>query len=225
MSLISLMVGAVISMLAVTAALLLYKQAGQQVWGSNGTVRSAQLDGQTAAALLSAQNALQGAGFGLAAPTAAEHLVLLSGPAYDTTTRKLTGTVVALGATPATGAAVLWSYKLSPDDAVPSCMGLLSDERTRSLALLQANATCSSASANWSSLTWTRQWLIAPNVATQAVQLSVHANADCWPFGAVAEAMSQVAPPSAKVSVTLQMSTSVAGSANSYLSCLSNFQS
>nr|WP_316639305.1 hypothetical protein [uncultured Roseateles sp.] len=224
MSLVGLMVGMAISLLAILGALSLHKTASRTLFGAGGLVVSANQDGQLASGLLSAQIALQGAGFGVGAAASNSQLLLLSGASFDGETFKLLGTKATINATAQTGNAVVWVQNpgLSADASQHRCMALLSSSETKALYLLQSNGACQPLATQWNLITWKRQTLVGDLVLSQAVALSVRNAGACWPYGAVPETIAKIAPPSAPVSVALSYASSVTGSSNTYTSCLAN---
>lgn len=226
-SLIGLMVGMVISLLAVMGALSLFKTTTKTVFGADGLVPGAMQDGQQASALLSAQMALQGAGYGITAPATGTHMLLVGNAVLDAATVKLSGTVQGISAAAATGNAVVWVHNpgLSANAADFRCMGLLSDSSTRALVLLQSSGACEPLNTEWNKVVWRRQNLVAAGILSQPISFTVRNSSGCWPFGAVPEAITKLAAPSASVSVALSYGSSVTGSSNTYTSCLSNLVS
>lgn len=99
-SLISLMIGMLISIITVAAMLVMYKT---MINLSANASRSAQRDGQVAAALLGTQMDLQSAGFGV--------------PSSDALSTKLTIS--------AAGKQVVWRDKINLTDTTYQCSGLL----------------------------------------------------------------------------------------------------
>ncbi|MCV2348508.1 PilW family protein [Paucibacter sp. Y2R2-4] len=227
LSLISLMVGMVISMMAVLGALALYRSTTQTVFGDGGLVRNSVQDGQLASGLLSAQIALQGAGYGLTTPSTGSHFLLLTNALLNPDAMTLSGTVLNVTAAAQNGNAVVWisNPNLSANSADYRCSGLVSDPSTRALYLIQSSGSCNPLNTQWSKITWLRRTLIESSVLAQAVTLSVQKDSACWPFGAVPQAISKVAAPSASVTVRLGYGSSVTGSSNTYTSCLANLSS
>lgn len=221
-TLVSLMVGMVIALFAVIAALSLYRNAMRTVYAEGGLVPGAAQEGQLASGLLSAQIALQGAGFGIGGAASGSQLLLLSGSTLAGQT--LGGTVVALTSASQSGNALVWSSNpaQSGNTATYVCQALLSDTATRALYLLQASGNCHPLATQWSQAAWTRTTLVAPAVLVSAVSLSARSDSHCWPFGAVPKTMSTLDPPAASVEVQLGYGTGVSGVGNSYTLCLSN---
>jgi hypothetical protein len=221
-TLVGLMVGMVIALFAVIAALSLYRNAMRTVYAEGGLVPGAALEGQLASGLLSAQIALQGAGFGIGGAAAGSQLLLLSGSTLAG--QALGGTVVALTSARQNGNALVWTSNpaLSANTATYVCQALLSDPTTRALYLLQASGNCHPLTKQWSQVTWTQTTLVAPAVLASAVSLSARSDSNCWPFGAVPKVMSTLDPPAASVEVQLGYGTGVSGVGNSYTLCLAN---
>ncbi len=247
---ISLMVGLVISMIALLGVLTVYKNAIRNVFGSSGMVPSAAQDGQLSSGLLTAQMVLQDAGFGVgavaaassssaassatstaattsAAATSANNLALLSGATFDGASQQLSGTVNAISAAASAGNVLLWESNpnLASASASYACMGLFSDSATNALYLLKATNACHPIASSWNNVTWSKSTLIAAGSVAQAVSFAVKNAVDCWPFGAIPKTISGIAPPSAAVQATLSYQNSTVGSSNSYAICLSNFSS
>ncbi len=227
LSLVSLMVGMAISMFAVLGALALYRSTTQTVFGEGGLVRSSLQDGQLASGLLSAQIALQGAGYGITAPASGTHLLLLSNALLNPDSLTLTGTVVPIGAAAKSGNALVWVANpgLSANSADYRCLGLVSDATTRAFYMIQSSAACQPLTTQWNKITWLRRTLVDANVQAQPVTLGVQNASNCWPYGAVPKTISSFDPPAASVMVRLGYSGSVTGASNTYSSCLANLSS
>lgn len=227
LSLVSLMVGMAISMFAVLGALALYRSTTQTVFGEGGLVRSSLQDGQLASGLLSAQIALQGAGYGITTPATGTHLLLLSNALLNPDTLVLSGTVAVVGAAVKAGNAIVWVANpgLSANSADHRCQGLVSDASTKALYMIQSSGACSPLTTKWNTITWLRRTLVDANVQAQAVTLSVQNASNCWPYGAVPKTISSYDPPAASVMVKLGYSGSVTGASNTYTSCLANLSS
>ena len=158
-TLISLMVGLVISMLVTVATLMLYKNL---VRATGDSRVNAQFDAQRSAALLMSGMTLQDAGFGIDDPQVGEHLITLKGATL--------GNAGALQGTPndcddkGDGCnATLWLQNMpKPDDPdapwVTTCSALFSDQDKGGLAKLTAWSGSSPLEGcdlgNWASLTW-----------------------------------------------------------------------
>ena len=236
MSLIGLMVGLLISMIVILAMLVMYRMTIRNVFDAGGLVPNASQDGQLASGLLSAQAALQGAGFGIVNAKSGEQLLVLSGATYEPSSGKLTGTPVGIGSAGATGNAVLWETNaaLATEPANRKCSALWvdharsdksPDKERAALYLLTAKGPCDPLSSSGTSVTWSSQVLISPDVLSEAVTLSASKADSCWPFGAVPESISGSAPSGGAVQVVLAYRNSSVGATNSQKVCLANFAS
>lgn len=209
LTLISLMIGLVLSSLCILAMLGLYRNLVQ---AAVVATQDANQDGQLAAGLLSAQMELQSAGFGIDSGAS----------------NSLQRTTITLdGQNPV---ALLWRFR---DASGYQCRGLVdrgasdaaSGRPVRLLSLLQANGGCT-AGSSLAGLNWNvRQDLAQLQVpaAQQSapvalVEFSVAA-VDCAPFGQGSKARHP------QVTLTAQSSAQLAGAAVaplSYSLCLSN---
>jgi len=214
----------IILLLAVLGALALYRSTTQSLYGDGGLVRSSIQDGQLASGLLSAQIALQAAGYGISGPSSGIHLLLIRNAVLNTSTGRLDGTVVNMSGVAQSGNALVWvqNPNLSANSSAYTCNALLSDSGSKAFYLLQASTGCHPLASNWKTITWTSRALVEGQVMSQAVNLSARNASNCWPYGAVPEAISKLSAPAASVSVTLSYSSSVSGSSNTYTSCLAN---
>ena len=212
-SLVSLMVGLLVSMVVALAMMSMFKvsnrftsQAGQD----------AAADAQVTSALLRAGIATQDAGFGIAGSVLGTQLKVLSGAALSGST--LSGSVAATGAS---GNALVWAMQTG---ANAQCAGLLYQDASGGSGGLYflGPVTCNSGNVSgWNSLAWTSTlWAERPaNQASAAynqtkISFSAAAGA-CKPFGLTAT--------SGKVLVTIA-STSRSGAALNEQQCLFNFK-
>lgn len=221
-SLIGLMVGMVIALLAVVGGMSLYKSSVQQLMGDGGLVKSSGQEGQLASGLLSAQIALQAAGYGIKGAASDSHLILLREAALNGA--RLSGQTQALSSAAAAGNALLWisNPTLSADPAQQVCHALLAEPDSRALLLLRAEGSCHPLATRWSQLEWARRSLVAAEQLSEPVGIAARRAAGCWPYGALPEAMTGMAAPSAPVEVSLAYVGSVSGASNRYTSCLAN---
>ena len=183
-SLISLMVGLLLSTVVALAMLSMFK-VSTRYGGQAG--QDAAADGQLTAALMRASLAVQDAGFGIASASLGTQLVVLSGAALGGTA--LSGSAVATGSS---GNAVLWAMNTT---GTAQCAGLLFDASTSGTGGLYylGPVACSAGSVSgWSSLAWTAtRWADRPaNQAAAAynqtaIGFSVASTA-CKPFGLTA---------------------------------------
>lgn len=211
-SIISLMVGLVVSLLVVLCMLSLFRVISNNAFNpSSGMQPTAAQDRQITTGLLAVQTLLQNAGYGYV-PQAMHNtnVVLVSGatkavnttptPALAgntlaaTSTITLTGTAQNIGTgaitpplSPVSGVnAIFWE---TAGSAVPAtaatatCYGLLSDT-DNALYLLQSSGSCSPVSSYWNSVTWSVTPLISSGLLQSGVQFAAQ-QTNCWPFGAV----------------------------------------
>lgn len=189
-TLISLMVGLVISMLVTVATLMLYKNL---VRATGDSRVNAQFDAQRSAALLMSGMTLQDAGFGIDDPQVDEHLITLKGATL--------GNAGALQGTPNDCDdkgddcnATLWLQNMpKPDDPdapwVTTCSALFSDQDKGGLAKLTAWSGSSPLEGcdlgNWASLTWKAE----PLAGAAELRVAFTRQEDpCSPFGISAPA-------------------------------------
>jgi hypothetical protein len=215
-TLISLLVGLVISMVVLLATLMAFKNLTR---ASVSSREDSSADSLRLSSVLGSQIALQSAGFGLSSPALGIDMVALSGATLDTTSKKLTaGTQAAIGAP---GNALVWGSDLGGGY---QCEGLYAPV-TGGLWRLQAQA-CTRANTGWSSLTWTPVIVDdSPRTVTQ-MTLSQPASG-CVPFGITGKGSALVTFSS----VTTRLNHSVADASTSaagqqtYTSsiCLANF--
>jgi hypothetical protein len=234
-TLVNTMVGLVLSLVVVIGMMGTLKSVIGSVIGSdpaapNGLVPSARLDGQLASGMLTAQLALQEAGYGISGALAETDFIVVNNATLDTTTAsKFTGgaksVVLAAGTA---GTALLWGT--NPTLASYQCRGLL--WQNGALYLLQASAACSTVSSNWTTLNWTAQTLVAGAVGA-SVSMNANSGANCWPFGlaastATGSTVSDQTPAKLQVTLTYSNSTvgtGASGTQNTLSVCLANFQS
>ncbi|MBB4845068.1 hypothetical protein HNP55_003614 [Paucibacter oligotrophus] len=219
------MVGLLISMLTILAASTLYRSTVKTVFGEQGLLKSAVQDGQLASGLMSAQMALQAAGYGISAPSAGSHLLLLKDASLSQDGKSLRGTPTAIGNVLQSGNALVWIYDDNPSPALssPRCQALYSDAVSKAFYLLRSSTACEPLATQWGKIAWERHTLVEASVMQQAIGLSAQSGSNCWPFGGLPEAISTYSPPAASLSVQLSYAGSVPGSSNTYTSCLANF--
>ncbi|HUY04457.1 MAG TPA: hypothetical protein VMV33_14340 [Rhodocyclaceae bacterium] len=191
-TLISLMVGMLISLIVSLGMLMLYK-ALISIAGEATT--QANLDGQAASSRLVAEEELQQAGFGTTGQFKHD-LVLLTGATLGKENR-LAGTEITDIGSGTRGNALIWGYNPTAatsavDPGAYLCAGLLVSGN-----VLQwlAPATCNGAS-QWSKVRWVPHPLASP--INQVVDVKAHPAKDdsissaplevvatsCWPYGA-----------------------------------------
>lgn len=169
-SLISLMVGIVISMLIMLAMMTLYRDT---IHTAVSAGQDATSDGERASGLLAAQIQLQAAGFGLTTPTLGTDLVVLSNASLDSSTQRLSGTVAAVGIA---GNAIVWG---ADTGSGYQCSALYAPA---SGGLQRLLTTPCVGVAQWPAATWHTSSLMADTrgVAIMAEQTTA---AGCQPFG------------------------------------------
>ncbi|HSC69509.1 MAG TPA: hypothetical protein VLC79_17585 [Cellvibrio sp.] len=167
MSLVSLMVGLLLSMIGILAAMTLYKNL---VHASVEARADAAQDGQLASAMLSLQLELQSAGYGIAKTDPGTHLQLVAGP-------------------PRT---LYWRYRSAAGSNEFVCRGFRIEDKDnntrRELQLLSLPTASCNASGNLSSLLgWSsnviaefRTSAAAPNLPAIDITNSVQT---CFPYG------------------------------------------
>lgn len=246
MTLVGLMVGLVISMLVILTMLSLFRVVMRFTFDqSTGMQPTAAQDRQATTGLLTVQNVLQGAGFGIAGATRTTNFVVLSSAALDAGTNKVTGTVVTLPTAAATNAnAIFWESNPSQGPTSSwTCQGLISSIADNSVSLLQATGSCNPVATQWSNLAWTVTPLIgasilprvstAPTVTTPNLTFQASVGG-CWPYGAEVTTASLVASAASALSGLTSSQSSTAGlsiqinwttnsGANSWTTCLPNF--
>ena len=234
-SLISVMVGLVLGLIAVVSVMSVYKSL---VFKGTDMRKNARQDSQVGMALLAASLDIQKAGYLVAAAPsclgatvqgpagkANDDFVLIAAPvltpSLPASSRKLTGVAQSITGTASTGSAVIWHW-IDPATEVSLCAGLVATQGTVSppkgggLVRL-APMACTNAT-QWAVLTWTIDHLIADDslpaatgtVANKAVEFSAWRQS-CLPFGAGVQAQSS--PPNAlRLDMTAGNSTPVLAS-------------
>ncbi len=167
MTLISLMVGLLLSMIGILAAMTLYKNL---VHASVEARADAAQDGQLASAMLSLQLEVQSAGYGITSDEPGTHLQLVAGPPQT----------------------LYWRYRAATNATVYVCHGFRiedSENNTRrQLQLLSLSAASCNASADLSSLQgWTsnavaefRTSAAAPSLPAITITKTIQ---KCFPYG------------------------------------------
>lgn len=231
-TIVELMVGLAVSMIIVLAMMTLFKNTSRSVYGKGtdttasvrGLMPSARQDGQLATALLTLQNKLQSAGFGISSAALNTNIVLITGATLSGTT--LSGTNTAISTSDASGNALLWESNLDYPTGSSTCHGILSDSTTRAVYLLEATAPtpCNSLKTNWntSTIVWSTKTLIEPNLLPSAITLTAKQGTGCSPYGISIQA-SSVATATAGLMITVGYANSSDNSGNTISLCLSNF--
>ncbi|MBC7415043.1 MAG: hypothetical protein H7327_08935 [Herminiimonas sp.] len=205
MSLISIMVGLVISMIAILGLTSAYKVVvSSTVSAKNASTN----DDQLTSALLRASMSLQDAGYGIVSPVFGTHIVLISGATLSGTT--LGGTAVAAKVT---ANAIVWAVQ-KPDVAT-QCAGLFAAPAGGLISL--GPVDCADATG-WSLLAWPTATVIDAPTTTGEFRSKVSFVAEqssCKPYG--------ITDTSGTYSISLS-TTNSAGVLVSSLYCLLNFQ-
>ena len=217
-SLLSLMIGLVISLIVLLATLIVFKN---MVRTSVSSREDSSSDSQRMSSVLGAQIYLQGAGYGLSTATVGTDIVVLSAATYDATTTKLDGgTAVAAGAA---GNAVIWGRDTGSGY---QCEGLYAPATGGLWHLLPV--TCASASASWSSATWSTVVLDdSPRSITQITL--TEPGGGCTPFGITGSgrALVTLSTATTRLNHNINDNTTSTAAQQTYeaSSCLANFAS
>lgn len=180
-SLISMMIGLVISSVAILGLMSVF----QAVAHSTANAKDASSnDDQLTSSLLRAGMSLQDAGYGISAPVFNTHIVLLTGAALSAPVAGgqtfSSGTVAAIGNT--TPNAVVWTRQIS--GGAIECAGLYAPA-VGGLQSLNA-ATCTNAT-DWSALSWKVSTMVespATNQFRSVIRFTAAAPAaGCQPYG------------------------------------------
>jgi len=168
-SLISLMIGLVISMIVVVGAMVLFQNTAKRTAEARQDVLG---DSQRTSSFLSAGLSLQDAGFGITTPSAGTHLILLQNAVLSGTT--VTGTAVTIDATLRQGNAIVWAENIT---GTVRCSALLAPTTGGVRKLGPVN--CTNATA-WNTLTWTNNALSDSPATPAAIRIQT---INCQPFG------------------------------------------
>ena len=227
-TIVELMVGLAVSLIIILAMTTLFKNTSRQVYGKGtdategvrGLIPSARQDSQLATSILTIQNKLQSAGFGISSAELDTNILLITGAALSGTT--LSGTNTTLSPSGVSGNAILWESNLDYPTDSRTCHGILSDSTTRAVYLLEAISPtpCDSLKTNWntSTIVWSTKTLIEANLLLSAITLTTEPGAGCSPYGSVATA-------TAGLLITLGYANSSTNTANTTSLCLTNFVS
>ncbi len=211
-SLISMMIGLVISSIAVLGLMSVF----QAVAHSTASARDASSnEDQLTSSLLRAGMSVQDAGFGIAGPLFNTHMVLitravLSSPSANGA-RTLSGSVAAVGSA---ANAVVWTRKIA--GGATECAGLYAPAGG---GLQTLNATACTDATEWGTLAWSATTMIespATNQFRSVISFKATATpAGCQPYGITATG--------GVYTISLD-TTNSAGLATASLYCLLNFQ-
>ncbi len=199
-SLVSLMVGLTVSLIATVGLLSVYHNTLQV---TTSTMQSSTNDSQLASLLLRTSASVEDAGYGIASASFGTQLVTLTGASLNGTT--LTGTLAAVGTQ---ANAIVWA---TLNGATVQCAGFVAPPMPTGGLIYLKPTTCANA-ASWSSLTWTSTTVAGQSTA--AILFTV-AQQTCEPYGITAT--------TAKYSVTIGSTDSIGATVSSQ-QCLMNFQ-
>jgi len=174
-TMLSLMIGLAISLIATVGLLSVYQGA---VHTTVNAQQRTTTDSQLAGVLMRAAASAEDAGYGIASPTYATHLIAINGAALSA--GKLSGTAVTAASLPATAAnAVVWATVNSA--SVTQCSGFY---MSAAVGLEYLNpTTCTDATA-WSTLSWVATPVTGTGLLTSPVSVSFTiAQTSCAPYG------------------------------------------
>lgn len=241
-SLISLMVGVLVAVLATLGMLSLYKAVVQSVYNPNSGVQNiATRQRHTETGLMTIQVAMQNAGFGLVSPAVNHYFILASGTQVGiqsgSAVLQTPGTQVSIGSTAVSGNAVFWEENpsLSANSSQWVCHGVVSDLGSYALYFLTSTQPCEPLSSAWSSQVWQVVRIVAPGVYTSPLSFSAQILATpCTPFGSEIPTSTLAAINSGAAAINqssshtagLQISLNWAGGSGHtpWVSCLMNFR-
>jgi len=198
-SLISLMVGMVVSLTATVGMMAIYRNS---LAVTTSAMQNSVQDARLNALLLRAGASIEDAGYGISGATFGTHLIPLTSAAINGHT--LTGTATTAGTT-ANG--VVWSMLTG---TTTQCAGFVAPS-TGALIYLQPTP-CTNAQS-WNTLAWTTT-TVQPAPATPKAITFTFTQASCQPYG--------ITNTSGSYTVTVASTNSV--SAVNSLQCLINFQ-
>lgn len=216
-TLVSLLVGTVISLIAILGTLTLYKSLVQN---TATTVQAAKRDRVLAAALLTAEKEVLGAGFRVTTPEDALRLAAVtvdddneptvsSSNAYGSSAPPLSDT--------AEQNALLWYYETA---TTTHCAGLATLRQGKKSILALINKSCTSASfpddGAWDSLTSLAEIALDDEEDPSPILLYL-TRGNCYPFHRNGESASNA------VIITISVTPSTDGAAVSQETCLINF--
>lgn len=242
-SLISIMVGMIVSLLATISIMSLYRVVVHNLFDANsGIQQKAAQERQLATGFLTIQNLVQGAGFGVSSPATNKQLILVNGAALSAVsgTAQLTtpGTIQSISTASISGNALFWEINKLLDTNTSNwvCQGLVSDQTTKAVYFLTSTTACHPVYTQWSSQNWTITRLISPNTLANALTFTAFLdNSKCSPLGseiassalttAIAAESGINTPSASTAGLKLQLNWSSLPAATPWLSCLINFTS
>lgn len=199
MSLLSLMVGLVISMFCCVAMMRLFKSASATVVSSRS---NSSADAQMNAALNFLGTALEDGGYGIASPDYGSQLQVLTSAGLSGST--LSGTAAGAGTA---GNAVIWAYL---NGGSVNCAGVLSPS-ANSFGLIALGPVACANLTNWSSLAWPSTTVVG---RTSSALSFTAISTPCSPFG--------ITSNTGNFSLSVS-TTNAAGLSMSVSHCLFNF--
>lgn len=215
-TLVSLLVGTVISLIAILGTLTLYKSLVQN---TATTVQAAKRDRVLAAALLTAEKEVLGAGFRVTTPEDALRLAAVTvdddNEPTVSSSNAYSGSAITLSDTSAQNA-LLWYYETA---TTTHCAGLVALRRNGNSDLALMRGSCANV-AQLASATWDA---VIPLFSIPAVQGQPGAISlglgvgDCYPFHRNGESAGDA------VIITISVTPSTDGAAVSQETCLINF--
>ena len=184
-SLVSILVGLLLGLFSVLAALSLYRIQAQQASVTQLAART--MESQTIS-LQMVELEIHNAGFGIENATAANHFAILSEAVVQSTETgvKPSGdvNVIPSTTTPADGNAVIWRWQANPANAATiRCAALIADPETQELLYLESTACqlgTSLTQFNWPA---SARRVIVPSQSSLVVTFQARM-ANCSPYGA-----------------------------------------
>lgn len=242
-SLISMMIGMIVSLLATISIMSLYRVVVHNLFDANsGIQQRAAQDRQLATGLLTIQSLVQGAGFGVTSAATNNQFIVVNGAGINavsgTAQLSAAGTLQTISTTDVTGNAIFWEINKALDTNTSSwvCLGLVSDQTTKAVYFLTSTTACHPVYTQWASQMWTITRLVSPNTLANALTFSAFLdNSKCSPLGSeiasgtlstAIPAESGINTPSASTAgLKLKLNWSSMNGATPWLSCLINFTS
>jgi len=197
-SMISLMVGLIISVIVTVGLLSVYRNSIQVT--AQATTRTVS-DSQLQALLVRTAATVQDAGYGIATPTFGTHIITISGATLSGT--RLSGTAAAAGAT---ANAVVWAMLTG---TTTQCAGFYAPASGGLMYLSPVNCTDAT---GWASVAWQSSWVAQQT--TSAIQFTI-AQQTCAPYG--------ITNTNGSHTLTVSSTNSISAAISS-LQCLINIQ-
>lgn len=242
-SLISMMIGLLVTSISMLAMMALYKSAVFHIYNpDSGSQISAIRNQQNLSGLLTMQSLLQGAGFGIADAASNTHFILVDGATLSTTTGNslLTspGSMVTISYSTKTGNAIFWEENNGLSNVTTDyiCRGLLSDKDNFALYALSSTSSCDTVVSSWANQTWNISRIIKPDVLNGAIVFIAKLNSGkCSPYGSEMDASVLASNVSTlagiessaanKAGLQVSINWSPSASYTPWISCLLNFSS